>query len=138
MEVNSKALRSVIKRVESALAELKKMADDPGVEMPEGGCLVCGSPATTRGLCDAHYQAARRKIREGTVTEEQLITARLMSPDRRGDRPRTSRFEQLIEERLPDTLELALEAHEEAVKLGEERKTARAKKAKQSKKGVDG
>lgn len=45
-------------------------------------CLVCAKASMTRGLCNACYQASRRAIRAGTVTESELVlSGRMLSLD---------------------------------------------------------
>ena len=45
-------------------------------------CLTdgCESPRFTRGLCQACYHAARRAIKTGRTTEEQLIAMNMLLP----------------------------------------------------------
>lgn len=51
-------------------------------------CLVrdCKAPTYARGLCTACYQAASKAVREGTVTDEELVGVGLMLRDARGAR----------------------------------------------------
>ena len=55
--------RKTAKRVQEATAE--------------GRCLghECKNKAETRGLCNGCYQAARRLIRSGDVSEDQLVAS---------------------------------------------------------------
>lgn len=43
-------------------------------------CLTCDKLADTRGLCHVCYQNARRRIKIGMVTEDELIENKLLLP----------------------------------------------------------
>jgi hypothetical protein len=63
-------------------------------------CLACDKDARIRGLCVACYSAARRAVRIGRVTEEELVAGGLMlASDRTGrptGRPPSSAFQRAL------------------------------------------
>jgi protein-arginine kinase activator protein McsA len=61
------------------------------------GCGVCGDNFV-RGLCSACYQASRREIRKGTVSEDELIKSGKMRPidESAIGRPPTNRMTKAI------------------------------------------
>ena len=46
-------------------------------------CKHCDKPSVRRGLCDAHYQSAWRRVRDGRVTWERIEGAGLGDPSSR-------------------------------------------------------
>jgi hypothetical protein len=54
----------------------------------EPACLTddCGKAAVYRGLCDACYRMAKKRIEQEVVGEQELIDLGLLLPSRRGMR----------------------------------------------------
>lgn len=75
-------------------------------------CLLCDKAAVSRGLCMAHYQAARRA---GTLND-------VTPPPRQGGRPRgaSARTSDVMRARWADPAQRAI--LEEATRKGRERK----------------
>ena len=65
-------------------------------------CLIegCEELAASRGLCPTCYANARKAIRDGLVSEKQLVAKKLMVPSRRGRRPVDPKFRQALEKVL--------------------------------------
>lgn len=63
--------------------------DKEELAMEKGRCNAsgCGKPEEARGLCKTCYHATRVAIREGRVTEEQLVEMKLYSPRKRSASP---------------------------------------------------
>ncbi len=79
-------IRQAIKHLETAAATLRKLLQSSEelqekTELKEGSgelCLECKKPLGdkhSRGLCNACYHAARRQIRQKSVTEDELMNA---------------------------------------------------------------
>lgn len=61
-------------------------------------CIVpgCKNKRKSRGVCIACYFAARRQMKAGSITEEQLIKRRLLLKANRTGRPASSRMAKMI------------------------------------------
>ena len=51
-------------------------------QLVKPACLVpeCGKDQRTRWLCSTHYTRARNMIRDGAVTEEDLVARGILAP----------------------------------------------------------
>lgn len=64
-------------------------------------CLTCDNKPWSRGLCGSCLASAKASIREGRVTEQELIEAGLMLPSQRSGRPIKTGFAQKLEKLKP-------------------------------------
>ena len=65
--MNVTVYRSKVLRMSKANATKVEEAKTKGL------CLMCERPSVNRGLCNGCYQAARRMIRAGQITEDELV-----------------------------------------------------------------
>jgi len=95
--VDKKRVQKAVRSLQSALRDLEALLNEEEDSSGEK-CLMenCRNVAKFRGLCPTHYTKARKEIRSGAVTEEQLMDSGLMLPEHKPGRPRQPTFEQMV------------------------------------------